>query len=81
MLNAKEKKIVGQIHYLAGDKRSHVMTDDCIAWFEEKMRIIRKLCKALPMTKPKTDRSGTMLENVAKLNVRKNYRADAGGIM
>ena len=72
-MNIKQKKIVGQIYHIASDKRSHILKDDCILWLEEKMRIIRKLCKTLPMEKAKTDSSGR-LEKIVSIK-EKDYRS------
>ena len=47
----KDKEIIGQILYLAADKREHVLKDDCIDWLEEKMLEIERLAKLLPNTK------------------------------
>ena len=51
MMNKKEREIVGQIYYVACDKRSHVEIGACIGWFEKKMKEIRRLCKLLPKEK------------------------------
>lgn len=51
MLNAKEKKIVGQIRYIALDKRGRLLIEDQLAWMEDKMKEIRRLVKKLPYTK------------------------------
>lgn len=74
-MNKKQKKIVGQILFIANDKRVHVLKDDCILWMEEKMRIIRKLCKALPMEKPKLV-NGSLAENLVNIKER-SYRKDS----
>jgi len=46
------KQIVWYIHYLASDKREHLLWEDCARWLDLKMREIKKLVSYLEMSKP-----------------------------
>jgi len=51
MLNKKERQIVGQIRYLAEDRRARLLLTDQNEWLEEKVKEIRRLIKKLPYEK------------------------------
>lgn len=38
-------QVLKEILFIACDKRSHVLKDDCIDWLELKMKIIRKFAR------------------------------------
>lgn len=52
-LSAEE--IVWYIHYLANDKRDHLLWEDCARWLDLKMREIKKFVSYLEMSEPKNN--------------------------
>ncbi len=58
-MNKKERRIAGQILYIACDKRMRVLKVDHLDWLEEKMIEIKRLVEKLPYTSfdPKKDSS------------------------
>jgi len=40
-----KKHALEEIYKIANDKRTHVLTDDCLDWMETKMRVIRMLVR------------------------------------
>jgi hypothetical protein len=46
-----KKQALQEIYKIANDKRTHVLTDDCLDWMETKMRVIRMLVRKGMVTK------------------------------
>lgn len=51
MANKDERKLIGQIWYVASDKRKRVMLTDQNEWLETKLKEIRRLLRKLPKEK------------------------------
>ena len=47
-MTKKEKRLIGQIFYLASDERMRVLKVDHLDWLEKKMIEIKRLTEKLP---------------------------------